>query len=148
MFINKFKLATNSYNISLSQKNVVDIKNFLSNKQEKSNNIQKNYLSRNFSDRKYNIITNTEEKNNNKRTTFYKTENKTEKNIFLNENKPKLSNSIDNKKNIYLRFNSYRNKILTSPMNSKKNEIKFKRQRSFNSKDNIDCEKKNNNKEN
>ena len=33
-------------------------------------------------------------------------------------------------------------------MNSKKNEIKFKRQRSFNSKDNIDCEKKNNNKEN
>ena len=144
----KFKLATNSYNISLSQKNVVDIKNFLANKQEKSNNIQKNYLSRNFSDRKYNIITNTEEKNNNKRTTFYKTENKTEKNIFLNENKPKLSNSIDNKKNIYLRFNSYRNKILTSPMNSKKNEIKLKRQRSFNSKDNIDCEKKNNNKEN
>ena len=143
----KFKLATNSYNISLSQKNVVDIKNFLSNKQEKSNNIQKNYLSRNFSDRKYNIITNTEEKNNNKRTTFYKTENKTEKNIFLNENKPKLSNSIDNKKNIYLRFNSYRNKIITSPMNNKKNE-KFKRQRSFNSKDNIDCEKKNNNKEN
>ena len=144
----KFKLATNSYNISLSQKNVVDIKNFLANKQEKPNNIQKNYLSRNFSDRKYNIITNTEEKNNNKRTTFYKTENKTEKNIFLNENKPKLSNSIDNKKNIYLRFNSYRNKILTSPMNSKKNEIKLKRQRSFNSKDNIDCEKKNNNKEN
>ena len=144
----KFKLATNSYNISLSQKNMVDIKNFLANKQEKSNNIQKNYLSRNFSDRKYNIITNTEEKNNNKRTTFYKTENKTEKNIFLNENKPKLSNSIDNKKNIYLRFNSYRNKILTSPMNSKKNEIKLKRQRSFNSKDNIDCEKKNNNKEN
>ena len=143
----KFKLATNSYNISLSQKNVVDIKNFLSNKQEKSNNIQKNYLSRNFSDRKYNIITNTEEKNNNKRTTFYKTKNKTEKNIFLNENKPKLSNSIDNKKNIYLRFNSYRNKIITSPMNNKKNE-KFKRQRSFNSKDNIDCEKKNNNKEN
>ena len=145
----KFKLATNSYNISLSQKNVVDIKNFLANKQEKSKNIQNNkYLSRNFSDRKYNIITNTVEKNNNKRTTFYKTENKTEKNIFLNENKPKLSNSIDNKKNIYLRFNSYRNKILTSPMNSKKNEIKFKRQRSFNSKDNIDCEKKNNNKEN